>query len=82
MRNLISLNDGWLFHKGDLKVPRPADKGPTYTQSKTVRKIIGPASYRYYDKPDSYDYDSQVISEGWKYVNIYEKKVNVLESLC
>lgn len=70
MRTQIQLNDGWLFHKGDIKVARPADKGPTYTQSKTVRKLIGPAAYGYYDKPDSYDLDGDVRSEGWKYVNV------------
>ena len=42
MRKQIDLNENWLFHKGDIKVPRPTDKGPTYTQSKTVRKLIGP----------------------------------------
>ena len=81
MRNLISLNDGWLFHKGDLKVPRPADKGPTYTQSKTVRKIIGPASYGYFDKPDSYDYDGPVRSDGWNYVKIPHDYV-VNQDMC
>ena len=70
MRTQIQLNDCWLFHKGDIKLPRPADKGPTYSQSKTVRKLIGPAAYGYYDKPDSYDLDGDVRSEGWKYVNL------------
>ena len=70
MRTQIDLNNGWLFHKGDIKLPRPADKGPTYSQSKTVRKLIGPAAYGYYDKPDSYDLDGDVRSEGWKYVNL------------
>ncbi len=55
---------------GDIKVPRPADKGPTYSQSKTVRKLIGPAAYSYYDRPDSYESGVDVRSEGWKYVNI------------
>ena len=70
MRTQIDLNNGWLFHKGDIKLPRPADKGPTYSQSKTVRKLIGPAAYGYYDKPDSYDLDGDVRSEGWRYVNL------------
>lgn len=83
MRKQIDLNENWLFHKGDIKVPRPTDKGPTYTQSKTVRKLIGPAAYRYYDKPDSYDLDGGVRSEGWKYVNIphdYVIEQNMCES--
>lgn len=68
MRTQIQLNDGWLFHKGDIKVPRPTDKGPTYSQSKTVRKLIGPAAYSYYDRPDSYE--SGVDVRGWKHVNL------------
>ena len=70
MRTQIPLNGGWLFHKGDIKVPRPADKGPTYSQSKTVRKLIGPAAYSYYDRPDSYESGVDVRSEGWKHVNL------------
>ena len=70
MRTQIQLNDGWLFHKGDIKVPRPTDKGPTYTQSKTERKLIGPAAYHYYDRPDTYESYKEVHSEGWKHVNL------------
>lgn len=70
MRKQISLNKGWLFHKGDINVRRPADKGPVYNGSKTERKIIGPAAYHYHDKPDSYETDKQINSEGWKYVNV------------
>lgn len=70
MRKQINLNEGWLFHKGDIKIPRPADKGPTYSQSKTERKLIGPAAYHYHDSPDSYGADREIRSEGWKYVNI------------
>ena len=72
MGTQIRLNGDWLFHKGDIKVPRPTDKGVTYSQSKTVRKLIGPAAYGYYDITDSYEYEIEVDarSEGWKHVNL------------
>lgn len=54
MRKEILLNDDWLFHKGDIKFERGIDKGPMYSQSKTERKQIGPASYFYLDTPDPY----------------------------
>ena len=40
MRREIVLNNNWKFHKGDINVPRPADKGPVYIQSKIERKSI------------------------------------------
>ncbi len=50
----ILLNENWLFHKGDIIVNKPVNKGPVYTQSKTERKRIGPAAYKYFDSPDPY----------------------------
>lgn len=70
MRCEMDLNENWLFHKGDLAVPGPSDKGPVYIQSKTERKRIGPASYRYFDRPDSYGADVEMRSEGWEWVSI------------
>jgi len=60
----------WYFHKGDIHVPRPVDKGPVYTQSKTERKLTGPAAYHYPDHPDPY-YTSQPFPDAsWTTVNI------------
>ena len=71
MRKEILLNENWLFHKGDINVPRPADKGPVYSQSKTIRKQVGPAAYSYMDKPDPYDSASGLLShERWSVVEI------------
>lgn len=50
MRKEILLNDEWLFWRGDIEVPTPGIKGPIYCQSKTERKLDGPASYNYNDK--------------------------------
>lgn len=54
MREVINLNEGWLFHRGDINVSRPITKGPAYTQSKTQRKLMGPAAYKYLDSPDPF----------------------------
>ena len=70
MRKEINFNKNWLFHKGDLNVPRPIDKGPVYIQSKTERKLIGPAAYKYFDRPDSYGADAEMRSEGWERVSV------------
>lgn len=70
MRKKIRLHEDWLFHKGDIPIPRPTDKGPVYAQSKTERKLIGPAAYHYYDRPDSYGEDGEIRSEGWIRVNL------------
>ncbi|MBR6763087.1 MAG: DUF4982 domain-containing protein [Clostridia bacterium] len=70
MRKEILLNDGWLFHKGDIVVPRPVDKGPAYSQSKTERKKIGPAAYHYHDNPDEYSSDREIKCEGWVHCDL------------
>ena len=70
MRSEILLNNDWRFHKGDIPVSRPIDKGPAYSQSKVERKKIGPASYHYHDKPDEYASTREIRSEGWVKVNL------------
>ena len=37
MRQKISLDENWLFHRGDIIRKRPTSKGPIYTGAKTVR---------------------------------------------
>lgn len=54
MRKEIILNGGWVFHKGDIAEPMSQDKGFIYCQSKTERKLSGPAAYNYPDRPDQY----------------------------
>ncbi len=70
MREKIRLNDGWLFHKGDINTPRPTDKGPVYMQSKTERKLCGPAARHYFDSPDTYRTDIEIRSCGWRSVTL------------
>lgn len=52
MRKEIILNGGWIFHKGDIAEPISKDKGFIYCQSKTERKLSGPAAYNYPDRLD------------------------------
>lgn len=70
MRKEELLYDKWLFHKGDITVPRPAEKGPVYTQSKTERRKIGPAAYYYTDSPSVYITNGEAHSERWEYVTL------------
>ncbi len=66
MRTEILLNDKWLFHKGDIDIERPAKKGSAYSETKTVRKQCGPASYFYQDHPDFFTSGQQLLShERW-----------------
>ena len=70
MRSEILLHTEWRFHKGDILVDRPADKGPVYSQSKVERKKIGPAASHYHDNPDEYRSSFEIKSEGWTTVNL------------
>lgn len=73
MRTEIRFNDdNWLFYKGDIAEDIPYDKGSVYSQSKTTRKLIGPAAYGYFDKPDSYYINDETMlqSVGWKRVSV------------
>ena len=71
MREICKINNGWLFCEGDLKVPRPSNKGPVYAQSKTERKLQGPAAYHYYDNTEGWSsFDKEIISIGWSLVNL------------
>lgn len=70
MRENILLDEGWHFHRGDIKVKTPADKGPLYSQSKTERMRWGAACVEYNDTPDSYAEHSEFSQESWKIVKL------------
>ena len=71
MRSETLLNEGWLFHRGDIVLSRPAWKGPAYAQSKTERKKAGPAAWHYNDQPDQYGSDSGLLThERWERVQL------------
>ncbi|MBR2042967.1 MAG: DUF4982 domain-containing protein [Clostridia bacterium] len=71
MREVTKINSGWLFCEGDLKVDRPYTKGPVYSQSKTERKLQGPASYNHNDVPEGWGAGTrELVSIGWKRVDL------------
>ena len=69
MRKEIILNGGWRFHKGDIAEPISKDKGFIYCQSKTERKLSGPAAYNYSDTPDQF-YGYIMNPEKWEWVDL------------
>jgi len=71
MREVTKINSRWLFCEGDLKVDRPFTKGPVYSQSKTERKLQGPASYNHNDVPEGWGFGTrELISIGWQWVDL------------
>ncbi len=68
MREKILFDDDWLFHKGDIDIKFPLDKGPVYAQSKTERMMWGPASRCYKAVPDNYGYSLN--TDLWEHVTI------------
>lgn len=70
MRTEILLNDNWLFHKGEIEVKKLVNKAPVYNQSKTERKLIGPAAYKYFDVPNPYVCNSEYKDDVWEYVQL------------
>ena len=69
MRKEIILNNGWIFHKGDIEKPISKYKGFIYCQSKTERKLSGPAAYNYSDRPDQF-YGNMINPEKWEWVEL------------
>ena len=69
MRKEIILNGGWRFHKGNIAEPISQDKGFIYSQSKTERKLSGPAAYNYPDTPDSYG-GGMINPEKWVWTDL------------
>lgn len=71
MRTELLLNENWLFCRGDIPVERPYWKGPVYIQSKTERKLSGPAAYAYSDGSDQYASPTGVLNHmRWEVVNV------------
>ncbi|MBQ8606271.1 MAG: DUF4982 domain-containing protein [Clostridia bacterium] len=70
MRKEILMNDGWKFHKGDIDVKTPLVKEPIYDQSKTCRKMAGPASYNYMNGIEHLRTSGRILGEKWTDVNL------------
>ena len=70
MRKTENFCSGWLFHSGDVDRKYPIQKGPIYTQSKTITKIWGAAAMNYNDSSDGYTTEREVCTENWVPVNL------------
>ena len=71
MRQTISLNRDWRFYEGDIQLPVPLNKPAVVYQSKTVRKLMGPAAYHYDDSEKGYrDATHELRDEGWHNVDL------------
>lgn len=70
MRKHILLNEDWRFHRGDIDIPIPPVKGPVYSQSKTERKLVGPAAYKYIDDPNPHWARGNCANERWEKVSV------------
>ncbi len=70
MRIVTKLYSNWLFHKGDIEVSRPVEKGLTYMQAKTERKKVGPAAYHYTDAPSVWTFNGEVHNERWEEISL------------
>ncbi|MBR3715677.1 MAG: DUF4982 domain-containing protein [Clostridia bacterium] len=70
MREKILFDYGWLFHRGDIKMPLPETKGIMYTSAKTERVHMGPAAVGYFAAADSYDNKLAHNPERWQAVTL------------
>ena len=70
MRQKILFDNEWLFHKGDIKIETPSNKGAVYIGAKTERYKVGPASRFYYAEVDSYELDKEYKCDKWISVNL------------
>ena len=71
MSERILFVDKWRFHDGEIKVDRPAVKGPVYTQSKTETYRHGPAAIHYDDRPEDFGMPGHTLThEKWEWVTL------------
>lgn len=70
MRENILFDDGWVFHRGDVKPKDPEIKGPIYMGAKTERYHMGPAAPGYTAEPSPYSNTAEYKSERWDRVTL------------
>lgn len=70
MRERILFDDGWLFHRGDLKQEDSEVKGIMYMSAKTERYHIGPTAPAHFAEADSYDNVREHNTERWEKVTL------------
>ena len=70
MREKILFNDGWLFHRGDIKPELPKAKDPIYLSAKTERELWGPAAVSYNDSTLDYRKTHEIQTEKWEKITL------------
>lgn len=70
MREEILFNEEWLFHRGDIIIETPREKGPLYMNAKTERMKWGPACKDYHAAVDDFSFDNEIKSELWERVTL------------
>ena len=70
MRKIIKLTNNWLFHKGDIDISYPTNKGQVCVQAKTERKKVGPAARFYPETVDDYGNSGKMRYEQWERVSL------------
>ncbi len=70
LREKISFDKDWLFHKGDIDLELPKEKGPVYKSAKTETMLWGPASRHYNGSPDCYRTDNEICVDYWEKITL------------
>lgn len=70
MREKISFDKEWYFHRGEITYKEPLTKGFMYVSAKTERAHIGPASKDYRLYTDCFENNIEHKGELWKQVDL------------
>ena len=70
MKEILSFNDNWRFHLGDIAVEEAKLKSPMYIQAKTERKRTGPAAWKYNDGTEFYNEHGLITHETWLPISV------------
>ena len=70
MREKVSFNDNWYFHKGDIQTKTPDYKSYMYMSSKTERMQTGPACRKYTLTIDDWVGKTEYNDEVWQKVTL------------
>ncbi len=70
MREKISFDHGWKFHRGELDTPFPAAKAPAYLHAKLERAQWGPGHMGYDDTSENYEGQRPLCVDLWEDVRL------------
>ncbi len=70
MREKISFDRGWKFHRGDIKTEFPGYKGFAYISAKTERAHMGPACKDHWTSYGSFRLNADHNPEAWEDIDL------------